>query len=297
MNEYGFIDYSFCTKEVREKLRNFICGLKNIEPCENKLYFISYNKQNINKLKDLINCIDLKKDHIIIIPNEEDDYFDFAMKYNICNIIHFRNLDTIIFSGIVNRFLCSKKKLDVFFKDDEIIFDRTYSLSGRICMNNLTEKYFADFIENLKNMTKNSFIINSHELVTNAFAYGVLEISAFTRDKKIYDIGKFIEIPKDKEITVRLMMNKNIYGISVTDLTGSLTIRRVLERIRRQIPVGGETIPLGIEDYTGRGLAILCRHGLLSFTVKTDEYTDVSLICYLDASNKKRDLSILAVEL
>jgi len=133
--------------------------------------------------------------------------------------------------------------------------------------------------------------------VTNALAYGVLGITSNARDKRVHDIGKEVNIPEGKEIKVHLLMNEDLYGISVTDGSGALTVKRVLERIRRQCIVAGETIPQGIEDYTGRGLAILSHHGILAVAIKPEEFTSVSLISPIKEPYEKKFISILATEL
>ena len=219
------------------------------------------------------------------------------MEYNICNIIHITNLSEIMFLGILRRFLRENSALEVFFDEKTNVFDKCYYISGNICMHNFIENTFGDFIDKLKNTSKTTFIINCHELVTNALAYGVLGISAQIRDKKASDIGRDINIPEEKKVKIHLLMNEKLYGISVTDFGGTLTIKRILERIRRQSIVAGETIPQGIEDYTGRGLAILSHHGLLLFSIKPGEFTTVSIISHVKESFKRRALSILATEL
>jgi hypothetical protein len=208
-----------------------------------------------------------------------------------------KKLDETILLGILKTLLKKDLHLEPFFEKEKNTFDKRYSLSGTICINNLVENTFADFIKKIQNNTKNTFIINCHELVTNALAYGVLGITAQTRDNMAYDIGKYIEIPKGKEVNVHLLMNEDLYGISVMDYRGSLTIKRILERIRRQSIVGTETIPQGIEDYSGRGLAVLGHHGVLNIAIKPNEFTVVSLISHLKAGFEKKSISILATEL
>jgi hypothetical protein len=301
-----------CSLAVREKILHLYNNLKKhdllpnnieleqkkIDLKNNNLFFVTYDKSTEHKLRKLMYEIDFKKRQIIIISNDYENYFDFAMEYNLCNIIHINNLSEDMLLGIFKKIFEKKSGLKFFFENKKNIFDKQYSISGDICMRRLVKNTFTDFLSKIPSAAKSTFIINCHELITNAIAYGVLGITAHARDKKAYDIGNFvnISIPKGKDVKVHLMMNEKFYGMSVRDYGGSLTIQRILERIRRQSIVAGETVPQGIEDYTGRGLAILSHHGLLIFSLKIGKYTEVSLVSQIKTSFGKKPISILATE-
>ena len=265
----------------------------------NNLFFVTFNRRTEQNLRNLMQKINFKKRQVIIISDNRENYFDFAMEYNICNIMHINNLNEAMLLGILKIFFKKESGLEFFFEEEKNIFDKHYSISGNISIHNLIENTFADFIDKIHLAAKSTFIINCHELITNAIAYGVLGITAHARDKKAHDIGLYanMDIPQDKKVKIHLTMNENFYGISVRDSGGTLTIQRILERIRRQSIVAGETIPQGIEDHTGRGLVILSHHGLLFFSIKPGEFTDVSLISQIKAHFEKRPISILAKEL
>jgi hypothetical protein len=313
MKNFCNIIPEFCLPIVQEKILNLYenlekqgllpndinLGLNNFNTENNNLFFVSFNRDTEHHLRNLMSKIDSKTNRIIIVPSGEENYFDFAIEYNICNIIHITKLGEAMLLGILKGFLKKDFNYESFFESKENIFDKYYSLSGDISMLRLIESKFADFIDKIQSEIRNTFIINCHELVTNAIAYGVLGITAYVRDKKDDDIINYtnIYIPSSKEITIRLTLNENLYGISVRDFGGFLTVQRILERIRRQSIVEGETIPQGIEDYTGRGLAILSHHGLLLFSIKPGESTEVSLISRIEAAFERRPISILATEL
>jgi len=301
----------FCSATVQEKILSLYDNLEEkgllpkgvnykqggFDTERNSLFFVSFNQNTELSLQNLMSKLDLKKHQIVIISCEEENYFDFAVEHEICNIIHINRLDETVLLGITKRFLNRDLCLEPFFEHKEKLFDKSYILADSICMQNLIETTFADFIEKIHGHVRNTFIINCHELVTNALAYGVLGITSNARDIRTYDIGKYVDIPAGQEITVHLLMNEDMYGISVTDKFGTLTVHRVLERIRRQSIVAGETIPQGIEDYTGRGLAILSHLGILAFAIKPGEFTSVSLISQVKEPFEKKFISILATEL
>jgi len=311
MNNSCNIISAFCAPNVQEKILCLYNSLeeqgllpKGINYKQNKfntkgnhLFFVSFYQDTQLGLQNLMKKGNLKKHQIVIISCEEENYFDFAVEHEICNIVHINRLNETTLLGITKRFLNQDLCLEPFFEHKEKFFDKTYLLADSICMQNLIETTFADFIEKLQGHVKNTFIINCHELVTNALAYGVLGITSNARDIRTYDIGKYVDIPEGKEITVHLLMNEDLYGISVTDKFGTLTVSRILERIRRQSIVAGETIPQGIEDYTGRGLAILSHLGILAFAIKPGEFTTVSLVSQVKEPFEKRFISILATEL
>jgi len=302
---------AFCSATVQERILSLYDNLEkqgllpaginykqsSFNTKKDNLFFVSYNQNTKPGLQNLMSRMESKKRQVVIISCEEENYFDFAFEHEICNIIHINRLDETVLLGITKRFLNQDLCLEPFFEHKEKFFDNHYLFSGNICMQNLIENTFADFISKVKNPVRNTFIINCHELVTNALAYGVLGITSNARDKRVHDIGKYVDIPAGKEIKVHLLMNEDLYGISVTDGSGSLTVKRVLERIRRQCIVAGETIPQGIEDYTGRGLAILSHHGILVFAIKPEKFTSVSLISHIKEPYEKKFISILATEL
>jgi len=311
MNDSCNVVSAFCSANVQERILYLYDNLKKQEllPAginyrqssfntkNDNLFFVSYNQNTKPGLQNLMSRMDFKKNQVVIISCEEENYFDFAVEHEICNIIHINRLDETVLLGITKRFMRQDLCLEPFFEHKEKIFDNRYLFSGNICMQNLIENTFDDFISKIHSPVKNTFIINCHELVTNALAYGVLGITSNARDKRVHDIGKYVDIPAGKEIKVHLLMNEDLYGISVTDGSGSLTVNRVLERIRRQCIVAGETIPQGIEDYTGRGLAILSHLGILAFAIKPGEYTTVSLISHIKEPYENKFISILATEL
>jgi len=311
MNNSCNVITAFCSADVQDKILHLYNDLEeqsllpkgvnykqnSFDIKDNNLFFVSFNKNTELGLQNLMSKVNLKKHQIVIISCEEENYFDFAVEHGICNIVHINRLDETTLLGITKRFLNKDLFLEPFFEHKEKLFDKAYLLAGNICMQNLIENTFADFIEKIQGSARNTFIIDCHELVTNALAYGVLGITSNARDKRIYDIGKYVDIPAGKEIKVHIIMNEDRYGISVMDKFGTLTVRRILERIRRQSIVAGETIPQGIEDYTGRGLAILSHLGILAFSIKPGEFTSVSLISQLKEPFEKRFISILATEL
>jgi hypothetical protein len=264
---------------------------------EENLFFISFSKQNENTLRALMKKISFRKRRIIIISNEEADYFDFAMEFNICNIINIGDLNENMLLGTILRFSKGDLGLEPFFERDEIVFNRYYSLSGSLKIRNLIRDTFSDFIEKLDGTIKNIFMINCHELVTNALAYGVMGVTAYARDQKTYDFEHSVEIPQNKSLQVHLLMDSKRYGISVMDPGGVLTTQRVLERIRRQSIVAGESVPQGVEDLTGRGLTILSHHGLLVLSIKPGTFTEVSLISHFKSKFERKPISILTMEL
>jgi len=311
MNDSCNVISAFCTATVQKKILSLYSSLEEqgLLPKEinykqssfntknNNLFFVSFNQNTKPGLQNLMSRMDFKKNQMVIISCEEENYFDFAVEYGICNIVHINRLDETILLGITKRFLRQDLGLEPFFEHRGKIFDKQYLLSGNICTQSLIETTFEDFIGKIQNPVKNTFIINCHELVTNALAYGVLGITSNARDKRVHDIGKYVDIPAGKEIAIHLLMNEDVYGISVMDKFGTLTADRILERIRRQCIVAGETIPQGIEDYTGRGLAILSHHGTLVFSIKPNEFTSVSLISHTKEPFEKKFISILATEL
>ncbi|GHV15868.1 hypothetical protein AGMMS49938_15080 [Fibrobacterales bacterium] len=268
------------------------------------LFFVTTDDSSIDDVRNLLNRKTPKKRQIVIVSSDKNNYFDLAFEYGISNIISIKNLREPIFSGILRSVFQNTDQqnsrlggyiLDPFFPR-ALTLDKHHTLSGKVEPNSLIKKAFSDSIEQLNQSVRYTFMINCHELISNALAYGVRGITPHDRDVNIAQLGSEVEIPAGKEIQVRIIADSDNYGISVKDFGGTLTKNRILDKIRRQSVGIGETVQLGLEDFTGRGLIILSKHGLLLFSLKPKISTEVALICSAREIPKIANFSILTIE-
>jgi CheY-like chemotaxis protein len=128
------------------------------------------------------------------------------------------------------------------------------------------------------------------EILTNAFFYGGLNKNPEDRPAWDYDSV----LPEDRAITVQYGMDKEKYGIAISDSSGNLTKKKYLHWINRQVTKGGDGKPLGITDAQGRGL-YLTRQFVDRFilNIKKGELTEAVLLNYTKSSlNKQKPIWI-----
>ncbi len=173
MNEYGFIDYSFCTKEVREKLRNFIYGLKNIGFTNDDIGNLILESISTNSTA-FLDYSDSEK--IKALGNPTEAALLLWLHKNGINYLDIRNnapiIDQLTFST-ERKFMATlvdspllKKKILYVKGAPEIIFSK--------CKNVLVEQ-FVDILE-YKNIVESELVkYQKQAMRTLGFAYKIID--------------------------------------------------------------------------------------------------------------------------
>jgi len=231
---------------------------------------------------------------IVLLARSHLDYLDLAMRFNIGNILYEDRFDAAILAALVRRLLGDEFfGFAPFFPSRNYLFDRRYVLEGKVHSHHLIDRTFGDFIARLPEHHALGFRNQASELVMNALAYGVVGITPEQRDQKAQFITPETDIPPGKEVHIHILQDEEKYGISVKDPGGSLTLARVLAKLRRHTPGPGELIPAGVTDLTGRGLFLISRQTRLVFNIYRGIATEAILLYYFDESRNHYQSLIL----
>ncbi len=133
-----------------------------------------------------------------------------------------------------------------------------------------------------------------YELLANTIAYSVVGLSVELRDSGAYTIPPQVEIPREKPFKISMAIDEEKYGFSIMDTSGTLSLQRILAKLRRQSAIGDEVRPPGIWDLTGRGLSLLLKDNRLIINIVRNSLTEVVFLHYREKSLNKYESIIIA---
>lgn len=250
------------------------------------LFFVEASSDNdVQNVKQAMSHYAHLGHQMVLIADSRLDYLDLAMRYNIGNILYEDRFDAAMIAALTRRLLGDEFfGFAPFFPSTTPLFNKTYSLSGQVHSHNLIDRVFGDFMARLEHHHALNFRTHAAELIMNALAYGVVGITPEQRDREAQFISAETLIPEGKEIYIHIVQDEEKYGISVKDPGGTLTLSRILSKIRRHTPAPGEVIPPGVCDLTGRGLFLISRQTRLVFNIYSSVATEAILLYYFDES-------------
>lgn len=233
--------------------------------------------------RELEQILEWSGSNMVLICSAKFDYLELAKRYGIGNILlsdalNVNNIRAVLARLLGDEFFGFKP----FFVNGYELFHREYLFSGSYALSAFPKAYFREFAHTLDEEEKFYFYTNINELLINAFCFGVYGIKPEERDRDQVSIPSQIFIPKEKEIQVMIARDREKYGISIMDRSGSLTLERVLEKIRRHTPREEKVIPKGITDLSGRGLFMISRQSRLIINILKRVRTEVIFLRYDD---------------
>jgi hypothetical protein len=302
----GFV--FFCAPEIEEKIRAAVMEilLKDLLPFdfflpkqdkENSddekalfaqnhhcLLFADTHEESVRRLEALIELQPERNHQACLVAGPKDDYRDIAIRFHWGIILVRDHLDAAVLAALTRRVLGDAFfGFAPFFPQGGIRFTQSYTVSGMVETRDLANRLFPDFIDRIPETRRPFFVSQCGELLLNALAYGVAGITESERDSGA-SLGERLLIPKGKEVTVRVVEDGEKYGFSVTDPGGSLTLRRILEKLRRQTVLPHSSIPEGITDLSGRGIFIVSRQSRLIFNIHRGVATEAIILYYFEES-------------
>jgi hypothetical protein len=256
------------------------------------LFFLeisSLNDTHSQKLLDVINNeYRPQGNHLILIADHSIDFLDLAIKHQVGNILFRDSIDTSTVGALTNRLFGTQFfGFEPFFPNHWGQFEQHCTISSLTNRTGLVDRLFAEFLSTLQGLNAHRFHGQMSELITNAIAYGVLGVTSEQRDTSYLHMPTVVDIPMSKAIKISVVQDEEKYGISVKDSGGSLTLLRILQKLRRHTPIPGQDLPLGIDDLTGRGLYIVSRQTRLVINVLRGVQTEVILLCYFDEERNR----------
>jgi hypothetical protein len=225
---------------------------------------------------------------MVLLCESKFDYFDLASRFEIGNLILDGKFDLPLLHAITRKLLFDDLfGFKSFFPQGTPLFHQFSRVSGQVDREQLFDLYFAPFCETLPPAEQTIFKMVTSELMVNAMDYAIRGISPEERDREGKRNIPAIEIPGNRWLELGIVQDDEKWGVVVSDLSGSLTLKRVLEKFRRHVVLGEEGVPLGLTDRTGRGLFILSRSNRLVINVLKEIKTEIIVLHYRDASINK----------
>jgi hypothetical protein len=218
---------------------------------------------------------------IVLLADDEVDYFQIATDFRIGNVIKKNRFDAAVVHALTIRLLTGNifgfgPYFPMGFKVGPLY--RTFS--GHVAIETVIEECFQACLPYINPEELTSFRIFIHELMINTFSYAIEGISPEDRDNKLLRPRPEVDIAERRAIKVSLVSDDEKVGVSVMDSTGSLSMLRVLQKLRRQSKIGGEKMPPGIWDESGRGISMVYRYSRFIVNILKGVRTETIFLQY-----------------
>ncbi|MBF0431908.1 MAG: hypothetical protein HQK83_11550 [Fibrobacteria bacterium] len=232
---------------------------------------------------------------LVLVTDSSIDYFEIARVYNIGNILKKDLFDHYVVRAITIRLMTGNIfGFKPYFPDGYTVGPLYKTVSGTVEMKDIMaffEKEFLKYVDQEVNYKLRSYF---YELLANTIAYSVVGITPDVRDSGLFDIPATIEIPEEKPFKISMAMDDEKYGFSIMDTSGSLSLQRLLIKLRRQSSIGDEAQPPGIWDLTGRGFSLLLKDNRLIVNIVRNSLTEVIFMHYREKALNKYESIIIA---
>lgn len=233
---------------------------------------------------------------IVLLADDGVDYFRIARDFRIGNVIKKTRFDDAIVRALTIRLLTGNIfGFAPYFPDGFAIGPLYRAFAGPVRVEESIEECFQACKPYVNPEEMSSFRVFLHELMLNTFAYAIEGISAEDRDAKLLKAPPMVVIPERRAIKISLVGDKEKLGVSVMDSTGSLSMLRVLDKLRRQSRIGDEKMPPGIWDESGRGISMVYRYSRFIVNILRGVRTETLFLQYHE-KERNRFESIIITE-
>jgi hypothetical protein len=218
---------------------------------------------------------------IVLLADEDVDYFRIARDFHIGNVIKKGRFDESIIRALTIRLMTGNIfGFAPYFPGGFAVGPLYRTYAGKVRVEAAIEECFRACQPYVNPEELSSFRVFLHELMLNTFAYAIEGISAQDRDAKLLKAPPEVDIPERRAIKISLVGDKEKLGLSVMDSTGSLSMLRVLEKLRRQSKIGNEKMPPGIWDESGRGISMVYRYSRFIVNILKGVRTETLFLQY-----------------
>jgi hypothetical protein len=218
---------------------------------------------------------------VVLLADDEVDYFQIATDFRIGNVLKKNRFDTAIVQALTIRLLTGNIfGFGPYFPQGFTVGPLYRTYSGLVNIEAVIEECFQACAPYVNPEELSSFRIFMHELLTNTFSYAIEGITPEDRDSKLLRPRPVVEIAERRAIKISLVTDHEKVGVSVMDSTGSLSMLRVLQKLRRQSKIGGEKMPPGIWDESGRGMSMVYRYSRLIVNILKGVRTESIFLQY-----------------
>ncbi|MDB5106067.1 MAG: hypothetical protein JWP91_3756 [Fibrobacteres bacterium] len=218
---------------------------------------------------------------IVLLADDDVDYFQIATDFRIGNVIKKTRFDAAIIHALTIRLLTGNIfGFAPYFPNGFAVGPLYRTFCGRVTIEKVIEECIEACKPHVNPEELSSFRIFMHELLINTFSYAIEGISPEDRDSKLLRPRPEVDIAERRAIKISLVTDHEKVGVSVMDSTGSLSMLRVLQKLRRQSKIGAEKMPPGIWDESGRGMSMVYRYSRFIVNILTGVRTETIFLQY-----------------
>lgn len=218
---------------------------------------------------------------VALLAEDDVDYFRIAETFRIGNVLKKGRFDGPILQALTIRLLTGNIfGFEPYFTKGYTVgpLHRTYA--GHVAVEEVIKEAFEICRPHVLPAESGNFRMFLHELLTNTFAYAIDGISPEDRDAKLLGPRPEAFIKERRAIKVSLCADDEKVGFAVMDSTGSLSLPRILQKLRRQSKIAGEKMPPGIWDESGRGMSLVYRYSRLIVNILSGVRTETIFLQY-----------------
>jgi hypothetical protein len=218
---------------------------------------------------------------IALLADDESDYFTIAQEFRIGNVLKKKGFDTSMVRALSIRLLTGNIfGFTPYFPDGFVVGPLFRTYVGTVVVEEVIEECFQVCKPYVNPDEASSFKMFLHELLTNTFSYAIEGITPEDRDTKLLRAPPILNIVERRAIKITLVTDHEKVGFSVQDSTGSLSMLRVLQKLRRQSRIGEEKMPPGIWDESGRGMSMVYRYSRFIVNILKNVRTETIFLQY-----------------
>ncbi|MFC1584949.1 hypothetical protein ACFL5V_05335 [Fibrobacterota bacterium] len=286
-----------CYKKIREsdpELNIQFSAIKKHEwkanlPNESRI-LIFYEVTDTPKIEiDTIHEIqDYNSDlQLVLLADPDIDYYEIAATYKIGNILKKNLFDHSVIRALTVRLMTGNLLgFKPYFPHGYEVGPLDKTVEGTFVIKDLMEFFEAEFLKYVGTSNRYRLRTYFYELLINTISYTVVGITSQKRDAGSYSIPPEIHVPEGKFFKISMAMDKEKCGFSILDTSGTLSLSRVLQKLRRQSIIGEEKHPPGMWDLTGRGLSLVLKDNRMIINIIQNAMTEIIFMHY-----KKKELN------
>ena len=245
--------------------------------------FVEISDAGTEGESNLIRAISLMNPalQIVLLADDDVDYFQIATDFRIGNVIKKNRFDIAMVHALTIRLLTGNIfGFAPYFPAGFKVGPLYRTFTGHVAIETVIEECFLACQPYVNPDELSNFRIFIHELLINTFSYAIEGISPEDRDSKLLRPRPEVDIAESRGIKISLVTDHEKVGVSVMDSTGSLSMLRVLQKLRRQSKIGGEKMPPGVWDESGRGMSMVYRYSRFIVNILKGVRTETIFLQY-----------------
>jgi hypothetical protein len=218
---------------------------------------------------------------VALLADDDVDYFAVAEECSVGNVVKKNAFDASLLRALTVRLLTGNIfGFEPYFPDGYTVGPLYRTYAGQVKVQQVIDEAVAFGEPYVHAEERGNFRMFLHEMLLNTFSYAIHGITPEDRDRTAATAPAEVDIPVRRGIKVMLAVDKEKLGFSVTDSTGNLSMLRLLQKLRRQSRIAGETVPPGLFDETGRGISLLYRYSRFIVNILRGVRTETIFLQY-----------------